>query len=95
MGSFTKIVTAPITGTYKGVSYLNDALDYCEDAENYRNALEGNRASRLGMAIRELEEGERIRRDTQTLLTRAKIELRRRNANRAKASRAASGGLFG
>ena len=95
MGSLTKIVTVPVGAGVKGVSWLNDKLDYSDDAANYLQGIEGTRASRLGMAIKELEEGERIRRDTQNLLTRAKIELRRRMANRAKAERTAMGGLFG
>lgn len=71
------------------------SLDYSEDAEKYREQQEGIRAGRLGMAIKELEEGERIKRDTQALLTRARIELRKRMVNRALASRSVSGGMFG
>lgn len=95
MANLTKIVTVPVELGYKGITSLNDALDYSEDAANYLQGIEGTRASRLGMAIKELEEGERMRRDTQNLLTRAKIELRRRMANRLKAERTAMGGLFG
>lgn len=74
---------------------LNNKLDYqAEILQDLQNQA-SFRTSRIGKALKELEEGERMQRDTQALLTRAKIELRRRLAKRIQAERSVSGGLFG
>lgn len=91
MANYGKIVTVPVGW----LSDLNRRLDVSDDIVQYYANQNRFDNTKLNKALKALEEGERIQRDTQNLLTRAKIELRRRHAQREQASRNAAGGLFG
>lgn len=52
-------------------------------------------SSRLGKALQALEEGDEIRRDTEDLIRRARIELNKRKKAKMQAYKAMRGGMFG
>lgn len=95
MGAISSAAYGAAAAPFRLYSDLSNKLDYqAEILQDLQNQA-SFRTSRIGKALKELEEGERMQRDTQNLLTRAKIELRRRLARRMLAARNASGGLFG
>lgn len=52
-------------------------------------------SSRLGKAIRAIEEGDEMKRDAEDLIRRARIELAKRLKAKAQAYKAMRGGMFG
>lgn len=82
-------------GTANGIEGLGTAVGYVPGRLDRWYSDLGVNNSRLGLAAQTLEEAERIKRDTQKLLMRARIELTKRKEQQDMAGKYLRSGMLG